>query len=264
MPDPDPQAHDREDDVRRLLAEARHDGPVPVNVAARLDRVLEQLAAVGPVEVVSEQEPAEDLDDLDAHRRRRRARNLLLAAAAVVVVGVGLGQLGGPATDSGSDGSAAGGSSYVTTSDADASEAVPQDESLPSAENYSGSLAKRLRAPEPTSPRPVVVRDRDFASTDRLRALRELSTMTRSLGSTVEEYPADARAGDRPMLDSAGRASWYACKSGPYGEGHLVAVQYDAHPAVLAIRPATGDSTVVELLRCGSGAVLRSATVPLS
>ncbi len=42
MPDPDPQAHDREDDVRRLLAEARYDGPVPVDVAARLDRVLEQ------------------------------------------------------------------------------------------------------------------------------------------------------------------------------------------------------------------------------
>jgi hypothetical protein len=257
MPDPDPQAHDREDDVRRLLAEARYDGPVPVDVAARLDRVLDQLAAEGPVEVESEQEPDADLDDLDAHRRRRRARNLLLAAAAVVVVGVGLGQLGGPATDSASDGSAAGGSSYVTTSDADASEAVPQDESLPSAENYSGSLAKRLRAPEPTSPRPVVVRDRDFASTDRLRALRELPALQ-------NDAPSPSAADSEALPFSSRASSWYACKSGPYGEGRLVAVQYDAHPAVLAIRPATGDSTVVELLRCGSGAVLRSATVPLS
>lgn len=255
MPDPDPQAHDREDDVRRLLAEARYDGPVPVDVAARLDRVLEQLAADGPIEVETEPEHLADLD----HHRRRRARNLLLAAAAVVVVGVGLGQLGGPASDSGSDGSAAGGSSYVTTADADASEAAPQEEARPADEDYSrGSLAKRLRAPEPTSPLPVVVRDRDFASTDRLLALRDLSTMTRALAATSGGL-ADSPAADRPA-----RASWYACRSGPYGDGELVAVQYDAHPAVLAIRPATGDSTVVELLRCGSGAVLRSATVPLS
>lgn len=255
MPDPDPQAHDREDDVRRLLAEARYDGPVPVDVAARLNRVLEQLTADGPIEVETEPEHLADLD----HHRRRRARNLLLAAAAVVVVGVGLGQLGGPASDSGSDGSAAGGSSYVTTADADASEAAPQEEARPADEDYSASLAKRVAPPESTTARPMVVRDRDFASTDRLRDLRDLQYREEALTATSGAHQVDP-----PAADMSARASWYACRSGPYGEGHLVAVQYDAHPAVLAIRPATGDSTVVELLRCGSGAVLRSATVPLS
>lgn len=254
MPDPDPQAHDREDDVRRLLAEARYDGPVPVDVAARLDRVLEQLAADGPIEVETEPEHLADLD----HHRRRRARNLLLAAAAVVVVGVGLGQLGGSPDLSSGDDAAGGSSAFITeTSDADAPAAAAAEESVPSVDGYSTHhLTKRQPAPEPTSPRPVVVADRDFASTDRLRSLRDLSTLTSNLVSPD--------AADSPRRSLGASASWYACKSGPYGEGELVAVQYDAHPAVLAIRPATGDSTVVELLRCGSGAVLRSATVPLS
>ena len=41
----DPQ---QQEAVRRLLAEARHDEPVPADVAARLDGVLAQLAAEGP------------------------------------------------------------------------------------------------------------------------------------------------------------------------------------------------------------------------
>ncbi|MGZ4450983.1 MAG: hypothetical protein ACXVW4_14415, partial [Nocardioides sp.] len=67
-------AHEQE--VRRLLAEARHDGPIPEDVAARLDDVLRDLAR-------GDAAPLAPVVPLSSHRRRRAA-GLLVAAAAVV------------------------------------------------------------------------------------------------------------------------------------------------------------------------------------
>ncbi len=83
-----------QEEVRRLLADARHAGPMPDDVVDRLDQVLAGLAA----------DPANDPDDDRvaapaapvvslASRRRRRATTALVAAAAVVAVGIGLGQV---------------------------------------------------------------------------------------------------------------------------------------------------------------------------
>lgn len=257
MSDQHPHDRDREDDVRRLLAEARHHEPVPVDVAARLDRVLEQLAAEDP----ADQAPAADLE---THRRRRRARNLLVAAAAVAVVGIGLGQLDLTSSTSDVD---AGGDESAGSSSVAADDGLLDDQPSPAAEAENpgaDALGRSLNAdqlamkpaPQPTGPGAIAVEDRDFASAKRLRALRDLPSGRRT--ALLNEYRADS-----PALDKSLGAAWFACKPGPYGDGRLVAVQYDGHPAVLAIRPATGDSAVVELLRCGSAAVLRSATVPL-
>ena len=79
---PDPDLTPPEEQVRRLLADARHDEPMPDDVADRLDRVLADL------QDESRRTPAPI--DLAARRRRRIARNVLVAAAAVVVVGVGI------------------------------------------------------------------------------------------------------------------------------------------------------------------------------
>jgi hypothetical protein len=62
---------------------------------------------------------------------------------------------------------------------------------------------------------------------------------------------------------SANRSAWFSCKRAPFGRGRLVAVRYQGTSAVLAVRPPTGDSVVVELLQCGTATVLRSATVPV-
>ena len=78
----DPDLTPAEEQVRRLLADARHDEPMPADVADRLDRVLADLQGE------SRRTPAPI--DLAARRRRRVARNVLVAAAAVVVVGVGI------------------------------------------------------------------------------------------------------------------------------------------------------------------------------
>jgi hypothetical protein len=69
--------------IRALLADARHTEPMPADVAARLDRVLEELA----------QDRAPIAPVIDLARRRRTAAKLLVAAAAVVVAGVGAGQV---------------------------------------------------------------------------------------------------------------------------------------------------------------------------
>ncbi|HEX3930338.1 MAG TPA: hypothetical protein VHW64_06510 [Nocardioides sp.] len=78
--DPAPDGPDAPEiaDVRRLLAEARHDEPMPADVAARLDDVLAGLAerprGDGGASVVP----------IGSRRRRRAVAGWLTAAAAVV------------------------------------------------------------------------------------------------------------------------------------------------------------------------------------
>jgi hypothetical protein len=91
----EPDLTPEEQQVRRLLADARHDEPMPDDVVDRLDRVLADLSPARP----------DPVRDHVAERRRRRLRNLVLAAAAVVVVGVGISRIdlptGGDDADSG-------------------------------------------------------------------------------------------------------------------------------------------------------------------
>lgn len=75
---------EHEEQVRRLLASARTDEPIPPAVATRLDDVLAGLAV--------EPRPA-TVTPLAGRRRRRAASWAVAAAASVVVGGVALGQL---------------------------------------------------------------------------------------------------------------------------------------------------------------------------
>src|SRR6478735_3560075 len=105
-----------QDAVRRLLADARHDGPPPPDVVARLDETLASLVAERSGESERTTGPATERDDrspgrvVDLGSRRRRVASIgLLAAASVVVAGVALGQAlprGGNDTADSSAGSA--------------------------------------------------------------------------------------------------------------------------------------------------------------
>lgn len=89
--------------VRRLLAGARHDEPMPPEVAARLDGVLADLRAEdGSTQAAP---PAED--NVTPMRRRSKLPQMLLAAAAVVAVGFGVTQMlpTGEDSESGGDSS---------------------------------------------------------------------------------------------------------------------------------------------------------------
>lgn len=274
------QHDDQHDDIRHLLADARHDEPIPADVAARLDDVLAQLAA-DPAEPEQRAEPERVATaiDLESRRRRNRVRGLFLAAAAVVAVGVGVSQLdvGGRSdsdmlsTAESADDSAGDSNGGSAAGSADEPAAAPGRES--------NGLERAARDLDPSMLR---VDDDDFADV----ALNRMVTLSAALaGITVQEFLEDPESYDldtEDFADSSGenasptapgtvpdeqsesRSSWDAdaCGAGPYGQGRLLLVRYRRHPAVLAVRPAVGDSTVVDLLRCGTGEVLRSATVP--
>ena len=85
----DPDLSPEQDAVRRLLAAAKHQGNIPVDVGERLDATLAKL--------VSERRTTEPVSpapviDLAARRRRQRRASAILAAAALVVGGVSLSQ----------------------------------------------------------------------------------------------------------------------------------------------------------------------------
>ncbi|MDE0776499.1 MAG: hypothetical protein OSB43_09525 [Nocardioides sp.] len=260
MSDHDPEVTpEQEARVRRLLEQSRHGDPVPVDVAARLDRVLEQLAAEGPDPV------GHGVRDLAA-RRRRRVTGLLVAAAAVVVVGVGIGQVrdgarsesdsatassardegpesadaGGAAGSSdGGDTSAQGGADQELLNDS--SPAAPDAPVAPPAgseSRYSGRLLPPVRLSE----------DRFAKQAVRFRYRRGVPSLARSV------IPGEALS----------RSEDFVCDAAAWGAGTLVAALYDGVPTVLAYRPPTRETQTVDLLRCGTGEVLRSTVLPVA
>lgn len=214
--------HDAEQDaVRRLLAESRHDAPLPDDVRARLDDVLAGLTAER-----RELRATEPVVDLSARRRQRR-RGALLAAAAVVVAGVGLGQVlegfGGSDQMVGDASSAQDGSgasekrAQEGSSDADAE--------APSAMTESRSLGAESDAALPT-----------VRSTHLREDLRRLRTDALS-----------ARQSTPDLL--AGRA----CSVTLTGPGRQVQVTLDGDPALAVFRPAVGGRQAVEVYACADG-----------
>jgi hypothetical protein len=232
-------------EVRRLLADARHTEPVPTDVAARLERVLADLAD-------QQDAHAPGLDDPDttvpgtvtdlASRRRRRAAALLVAAAAVVAVGVGLGQLVGGVGQGQSD----------SASSASDPGVGPRAESGKAGSG--GGDGQAFNGPSATSedslsrladlPHPVRVRA-DHFSADVRRVRHAAQHAPGADYGTVR--------GDHPARD---------CELRDWGRGTLVLVRYDGSPAVVVLRPVTGDTQVADLFRCGDDDVLRSTTLP--
>ncbi len=238
-------SHD--DVVRRLLAEARHDEPMPSEVAERLDRVLAQL---GETSGASEEPAPDEL----AARRRRRAASVLLAAAAVVVAGVGFGQLDRTSSEDLASGSRAEDSMDSTTNDQEA----PSAQGGGTAEG-SGDSGAAATAPEVASaPAPAT------AKTGRAFALDSdrFGVQVERLRRTALTASADASTLSSFAYRSAVRRG-FACPPAPYGEGQLLAVRYDRAPAVLAYRLPAGETQVAELLQCGTAVILRSVTLPL-
>ncbi len=212
--------------VRRLLAEARHDAPLPAAVSARLDDTLARLHA----EAAAEQSPAPVIDL--ASRRRRRAATGLLAAAAVVVGGVALGQvLPGSSDDA------------RTTADSFASPLRSADADALAGDAEEGAgLADRdlLKSSVPeASGVPVIELDGDLTQTlTQLRIQSDYAALT------------------RPPADRA------RCVGGPIGPGRRVDVQVDQEPGLVLYRPRRGSEQVVEIFVCGNPSPVRTLTLP--
>jgi hypothetical protein len=229
MPAPDDLSPAEEAAVRARLAEARHTGPVPADVAARLDAVLADLAAGRGEEDAPPPAPVVPLPTR-ASRRRRAVVSGLVAAAAVVTLGVALPQLvrsgGTGGSDSASTADSAGAGSEAgrgadggsaATSPGGSSDAGAADGKL--SESFAAPVA--LRSGEPLRPvvRPLV---------------------RQGIVSTYDPDPGC-------VLDT--------------GAGDRVDATWDGLPAVVVLRPAEAGRRVVEVYTCGTGEVVASTSL---
>lgn len=223
MTDHDPQlTRHQEQEVRRLLASARHDEPMPPAVAARLDGVLAGLGA----------EPGKPASVPGLAARRRRVAGLLLAAAAVVVVGVGLDRVLGPAIGPASE------SESVTADRQDGAAGDP----APGASEEGGPDAAGEAGPRDDT---RLVRIRPQHLTDDLVA-------TRAAVAKANGYADRAAPGALAAV----------CRSRTWGSGTFVPVRYGSQPAVLVLRRASGGTQVADLYRCGDVEPVRSVALP--
>ena len=198
----DPDLTPSEEQVRRLLADARHDEPMPDDVADRLDRVLADLRASArrtPPPV-----------DLGARRRRRVGRNLLVAAAAVVVLGVGISQV-----------------DLVRPGRRDDARLRGR---LPATARLRGRGGGRLRATRsPAGRRPLAL------SSDVLRP-----TEVRRLTPPAPSTPSPSRLPRADAATDAFAGAAPGATTPPGAPGERVAVRYDGQRGVLVLRPASG------------------------
>ena len=235
MSDSDQPLSPREEEVRRLLAEARHTGPTPPEVVARLDRVLDDLA----------HEPDRAAPVVDLARRRRRVASLLVAAAAVVVVGIGVAQIVSPES---------GGESSLASRQ---QEGANSDEVQPKA---GGGAAKSDDGQAPASAAPRDAQEKSALAelrrdhlTDDVSKLRRLEVAAQQ-PLTDEAYRAGPRSADQAAGAACGAASW--------GRGRFVPVSFGGAPAVLVFRRPVGDTQVADVFLCGSSEPVRSVTLP--
>lgn len=231
-------AEDQE--VRRLLAEARHHEPVPTDVVDRLDRVLAGLAR-------GDDGATTTVTEFASRRRRRRVTSLLVAAAAVVAVGFGLAQVVG-VNNQGAD---------TAGSAASNDEPRPDAANAPNAEllaDSAGGALSSVPTPSYALRRVAAIDSAAFATeVTRLRQRTELRAL-----SGAASYDAASKQSN----SAAARVPGFDCAPADWGQGLFVRVRYDGDPGVLVFRGPTGDTQVVDLFQCGSADVVRSISLP--
>jgi hypothetical protein len=222
------------DAVRRLLADARHPGPMPDDVAARMDAVLAELSA-GRDEAAA---PGEPVVVFLPAQRRRRAAALLVAAAAIVVGGVAVAQQL-PRTSSQSGASASASDRTEDNAQLGSSGARSRQ---PSASGPAG-LDQRVRSSKIRDGR-VLVRPQHFTS-DALAA-RQVAEQLARREAPVTGYLTQSDVG---------------CVTART-HGARVNATYQRAPALLVFHPPGSGSQVVDLYVCGSERPVRSTTLP--
>lgn len=230
-----------EERVRRLLADAGPAGPMPPEVAARLEGVLADLAVSQPVPTgaaagAPDAGPATaPVVDVARRRRRRRVGSVLVAAAAVTVIGVGLPTAlrGGLGTTSSDDS----GGSVAQEATLDEGDTASGDRDAPGAE--SERAGSDPAAPTDTAGQaPSVRSDRFRRDAVRLARAGEVSELSDTL-----------------LAECAGVEEW--------GEGERVPATYDGKLGALVYRAPEEGWQRVDLFLCGVTGVVRSTLLPL-
>jgi len=233
---PDPAESPEIEEVRRLLADTRHLEPMPDDIVARMDDVIDGLRETPAGDAAASGSVPADPDDtvvpLAAHRRRRAA-GMLVAAAAVVVGGVVVAQnLPQPSSSS----SVSGGSAAAP----DRGQGSLGVQRSPGAESFGDNSARSTLSPVVRHGR-LVVHPQHF-SVDALAGRRLLQRYASADSLTTQQLT--------------------RCPSVPTGHGEVLRATYLRAPAALVYRSASGGSQVVDLYLCGNGHPVRSATLP--
>jgi hypothetical protein len=214
--------------VRRLLADARHDGPPPPEVVARLDDTLASLAAE---RAGTDASPGRVVDI--GSRRRRLAGIGLLAAASVVVAGVAIGQVLPRGSDDGGAGDAASQSEPTASDDAPTGESGDSAGAAEDPGTMSSELTPDAKRPLTDAPR-LSSTDDDFLD-QQLLALRP-------------------QAADRSQVQDPGEAAALGdCLMAGIGPGRRAYATLDGVAVVVVYEPPSGDAQNVAVFACGVG-----------
>lgn len=222
-------SREQEESVRRLLAQARANEPMPEAVRARLEAVLRQL---GTDEDQGATSPAPaPVIDL-AVRRRKRVRAVFLAAAAVTAFGVAVPQL---LQSNSMDQSAVSG---AETADEEAPAAATQEDSG----TDRGDANADQSGPASDAAPPTLRADR-FA--EDAQAVLDRMYLTNELSDFLALAP--ACLGDTEGTSAAGRAA--------------IAVRYAGRDAALLLRTPVNGTQRALLYVCGESEPRRTAVL---
>ncbi|NYE36359.1 hypothetical protein F4692_001463 [Nocardioides cavernae] len=219
--------------VRRLLADARHDGPPPPEVVSRLNETLAALVAERAESGDAGSAPVVDL----GARRRRLTGMGVLAAAAVVVAGVALGQaLPRGANDSADSGGAS------------------QAESAPSPE-ASDDAGAGIEDPSAMS---------SELTPEAKRGLTDAPELAPADDDTLDAQLLRLRAAARPRSQDSAEASILGdCLMPGLGPGRRAYATLDDVPVVVVYGRPSGDEQRVAVYACGAGdEPLRETVLP--
>lgn len=263
-PDPEGRSDDHEQDrVARLLADAGGQEPMPADVAARLDAVLEGLARAGdPARSDAAHEPAPDSppapapgpapgparagrpdprDELAAGRRRRRWPQLLAAATTVSVLGLGAGTLLDSMSGGGGD-SAEDATAGAAAEDPDAAgvgENAAQDGPAPTPRQQPPGEAEELDGDRTTA---------ENADAQALVTVGVPRLRSDSLAVDVQ------RAADLSRPADDGRVLARACVQPDLAPGDAwLRARLDRAPAVLVLRDPVEGRRTAEVFTCDDG-----------
>lgn len=229
-----------DEEVRRLLRQARHDEPLPPDVAARLDDVLADLVAER-----STSGEAATVTPIASARRRRRTASLVLAAAAVVVAGVGIGQVisSGSGPGSGSDSHDA-----VVAQDR---EQEPRETSVEGDTAPAPSATERDALGDDSNPYDSSAPPHNSAAP----GLPEVSSSTLAddlLAARLQVSPGASLLKDRMA----------GCAVPEAGGGTWLSVLLDGEPALVVFRAPGGGHQRADVYPCGSDEPIRSVRLP--
>lgn len=262
-PTPGPLSAAESEAVRRLLAEARTDAPMPDEVRSRLDDVLAGLVAERAAGDQPDTEPAPDdrpAPVVQLQLRRRRWAQALVAAAAVTVVGVATTQLVGD--DRGQDDAG-------TTAENEPAASALDDRRGAAEDSAPGDTGGEDQPAAPLSPGAVGSQGDpglDGLEQYDLGTLRELSAFVRDGDTSLLTNELDSslsRTTDNAFR-SLGPLTGSDVGCGPYYEvdgGRWYAARWQGNLALLLAFPAMDGVRRVEIYDCGSDEPRRAVQV---